>query len=150
MKHFLTGALTLAATASAASVPAGWTPVKDVQGACQVAVPRDFKANYPTLPSLVKSADGKIDVQVVNQPGKTVTPLDSAAQKVLGVDKVFDNTPQRVFYSNKPANFAGTEVTSWHVRVPGSNSVCFATITMRAGASEDTAKKIAATIGPAK
>jgi hypothetical protein len=150
MKSFLSGVSLFVLTASAASVPSGWSPVKDEQGACQVAVPHDFKAHYPKMPSLVKSQDGKIEVQVVNQPGKTVTPLDSAAQKVLAIDKLFDNTPQRVFFANKPVTFAGTQVTSWNVRVPGSNSVCFVTITLKPGASEDTAKKIAQTVGPAK
>jgi hypothetical protein len=150
---FATAALATAAlltTASAASIPAGWTTIKDSKGACQAGVPPDFKPDKG-LPSLATGPGRLIEIQIVSRVGGTVKPLSDLAKKALLVDKMFENTPNKVFYSNAPQkSLEGKMLTGWHITVAGNGGTCAGIITLQGGAPEDVAKKIADTLGPIK
>lgn len=143
-------ATALVAAASAASIPAGWTTIKDSKGACQVGIPPDFKPN-PSFKGLGEGPGQVISIQIVSQAGAKVRPLNDLAQKAVRVDKMFDNTNDKLFYSTAPLKgFDGKTSAGWHITVIGNGGTCAGIITLLPGASEDLAKKIADTLGPAK
>jgi hypothetical protein len=150
---FATSALittALITTVSAASIPAGWTIIKDSKGACQAGIPPDFKPN-PSFKGLGEGPGQVISIQIVSQAGAKVRPLNDLAQKAVRVDKMFDNTNDKLFYSTAPLKgFDGKTSTGWHITVTGNGGTCSGIITLLPGASEDLAKKIADTLGPAK
>jgi hypothetical protein len=140
----------LITTVSAASIPAGWTTIKDLKGACQAGIPPDFKPN-PSFKGLGEGPGQVISIQIVSQTGGTVKPLNDMAQKLVKVDKMFENTTSKLFYSTGPLKgFDGKTTTGWQITVPGNGGTCSGMITLLPGASEDLAKKIADTVGPAK
>jgi len=64
---------------------------------------------------------------------------------------MFENTDKRVFYANKQAKVVdGRLLTAFQVTVPRTGGSCLGVITLTPTESEELAKKIAATIGPAK
>jgi hypothetical protein len=134
----------------AAAQPAGWHLIKDEAGACQMAVPPNWTVNAQ-LPRMATGPE-MAAASILTQAGKTVRPLTDAVQNVLGVDKMLENTPQRVFWSIKPASFpAGTPpVVAYHITVQGKNGTCVGQITLKQGASETLVKQIAYTVAPAK
>jgi hypothetical protein len=127
--------------------PAGWKMLHDKTNSCMVSVPADWtvSAGSPWMANAPKD-DG--DIQIVSSAGRTVKPFNEMAQKALMVDKMFDNTPQRVFFSN-PATKSDKPLTPYHVTVPGKGGTCTALISARPGLSEETVKKIAATLSAA-
>ena len=140
----------LVPAASAASIPAGWTTIKDSKGACQAGIPPDFKPN-PNFKGLGEGPGQVISIQIVSQAGAKVRPLNDLAQKAVRVDKMFDNTNDKLFYSTGPLKgFDGKTSTGWHITVTGNGGTCAGIITLLPGASEDLARKIADTLGPAK
>jgi hypothetical protein len=140
----------LAATVSAASIPAGWTTIKDLKGACQAGIPPDFKPN-PNFKGLGEGPGQVISIQLVSQAGGTVKPLNDMTQKIVKVDKMFENSTSKLFYSTAPLKgHDGKTSTGWHITVTGNGGTCTAEITLLPGASEDLARKIADTLGPAK
>jgi hypothetical protein len=143
-------ATVLVATASAASIPAGWTTIKDLKGACQAGIPPDFKPN-PAFKGLGEGPGQVISIQIVSQAGAKVRPLNDLAQKAVRADKMFANSADKVFYSTPPLKgHDGKMTTGWHITVTGNGGTCAGIITLLPGASEDLAKKIADTLGPAK
>jgi len=140
----------LVMAASAASIPAGWTMLKDSKGACQVGIPADFKPN-PSFKGLGEGPGQLISIQIVSQAGAKVKPMNDLTQKALKVDKMFDNSADKLFYSLAPMKTSdGKMLTRWHITVSGNGGTCSGVITLQPGASEDLARKIADTLGPAK
>ncbi len=85
---------------------------------------------------------------VLAQASKTGLPMSDTVQKTVGVDKMIENSAQRVFWAAKPASPSQgmPVVIGYHVTVPGKDGTCAAQINIRQGGSEDLVKKIAATV----
>jgi hypothetical protein len=143
--------LFFAALATVASAqPKGWQVLKDKTGACQMAVPPDWHPN-PQLPNMATAPDMS-DAILQAQAGKTVRPIPEGAQSIVGVAKMLENTPQRVFWAGKPVSYPATAppVVGYHVTVPGKGGTCFAQITVKPAVPESLVKQIAETVGPTK
>jgi hypothetical protein len=141
---------TFALVLTAAAETAGWKAIKDTSAACQMSVPPDWNVNAQ-VPSMATGPE-LAAATIVSQPGKTVRPMNETVQNVVGVDKMLENTAQRVFWAGKPISVpAGAPpVVAYHVTVPGKNGTCVGQITIKQGGSEALVKQIAATAGPAK
>lgn len=61
------------------------------------------------------------------------------------VNKMIENTPKMVFYSNPPTK-SEHPITPYRAVVPGKDGTCSAMISVRAGVSEEIVKKIAGTL----
>jgi hypothetical protein len=135
---------------TAGAQPKGWQLVKDKTGACQIAVPPDWHTN-PLVPNMATSPDIS-DVMITAQPGKEVRPIPEGAQPVLGVDKMIENTPKRVFWAGKAVSFppSSPPVIAFHVTTPGKGGTCVGQITVKVGTPETLVKQIADTVGPTK
>lgn len=148
MKIFLT-MVVLAFPIFADSLPAGWIALKDMKGVCQAGAPGDFKPD-PNFPGLGKGPGDTLEVQVLSSPAP-VKPLMEAVAKMMNIDRLVENTPQRVFYVEKPGKVKdGRTMTGWTVKVPRGTGNCSAVITVVPGGQEELVKKIAATLGPMK
>lgn len=162
-----------AACAGAQSIPVGWKVVKarytnqipdewekaakaaGPPGSCQIAVPDDWKASPFVIGEVEAPSSSYLhpfDVRVqADVPGPTFA---QQVQVIKGNDKSFHVTGQaviedsasRYWTTQNPA--AGT--TEWDVTVPGRPN-CQATLHFpESAASQATAKKIMATLSPAK
>jgi hypothetical protein len=147
MKSLFFSIALLAAPVFADSIPAGWTVVKDLKKACQIAAPGDFKPD-PNFPGLAKGPGDAVEVQVLSSPAP-VKPVMESVAKMMNIEKFVENTDKRVFYANKPLKLNdGRMRVGWTVKVPRTGGNCSAVITVTPGGSEDLVKKIAATLGP--
>ena len=80
-----------------------------------------------------------------------VKPLIESVAKMMGVDRMFENTDKRVFYANKAGEgrrWATAHCVQGHG--PADRRILSRGDHSHAHRSEELAKKIAATIGPAK
>jgi hypothetical protein len=149
MRILLSAIALLPALLIADAIPSGWTVLKERTGACQIGAPGDFKPDSMS-PSLAKGPGDAMEVQIYSSTSP-VKPLNETVAKVMGIEKMFENTDKRIFYALKQAKVMdGRMITAWRVTVPRTGGSCFATITLTPAGSEDLARKIAATIGPAK
>ncbi len=149
MKLSLSSIALLAVPLLADSIPSGWIVLKDTKGVCQIGAPGDFKPDG-TFVGLGRGPGDTVEVQAFSSPAPVKPMMDSVA-KAMGIDRLVENTAQRLFYVNKPLTGKdGRTMTAWTVKVPRGTGNCFATITVVPGGSEDLVKKIAATIGPVK
>jgi len=81
----------------------------------------------------------------------TINPLLDAVARMMNIDKILDNTANRLFYREAPVKGPdGKQLVGWTVKVPNGTGNCFATITVASGGQDDLVAKIAATISPAK
>ena len=140
----------LALVSTAVAQPRGWLSIKDKTGACQMAVPPDWHINTH-IPNMATAPDLS-DVTISAQSGKEVRPIPEGAQSVLGVDKMIENTPKRVFWAGKPVSYppSSPPVVAYHVTTPGKGGTCVGQITVKAGTADTLVKQIADTVGPAK
>ena len=86
---------------------------------------------------------------VTNQPGQAFNPLTEFFQKVLNIrkEKLFENTAKRIFYQDKiSAN--PDDPNSYSFSVPGRAGTCSGHLTFLPSIPEDTARKIALSLGP--
>jgi hypothetical protein len=134
----------LLAVSAVAQTPSQWTVIHDKSNACQVSVPADWK---PTagIPGSASAPADQGDLQLSSQPGKTVKPFNEMTQKALMVNKMIENTPKMVLYSNEPTK-SDHPITPYRAIVPGKDGTCSVMISVRAGVNEDMVKKIAATL----
>ena len=83
----------------------------------------------------------------------TFRPLNEAGMKAAGVEKIFENTAERVFYSHgRPKVAAGNQspTRNWYVRVPSKDGTCMGSIEFRESVSEEVAKQIALSLAKAE
>ena len=115
-----------------------------------MSVPPDWNINAH-VPSMATGPD-LADAIILSQPGKTVRPMNDVVKNVVGVDKMLENTAQRVFWAAKPASFppGSPPVVAYHVAVPGKEGTCAGQITIKQGGPEPLVKQIAATVAPVK
>ncbi len=119
-------------------------------GSCQLAVPPDWAVDAEADRAVgqtghMKSANGKLSVSIQEHPPGE--PLDRAKAVAMQFDKrakVLEESPNRVWLTS-PYVLG----TTWTVLVAG-NPVCDAHFIIEDAAMQDTAKKIVATVGPAK
>jgi hypothetical protein len=116
----------------------------DKTNGCQMAVPSDWTVDLQAWWA-AKAPNEQGDASVISDAGRTVKPLDKKAQKSLMVDELFENTPQRVFFSN-PRTVSDHPVWTYHVWVPAKGGMCVASIKVGEGVSKDTVKMMAATV----
>lgn len=114
----------------------GWKTIKDKTGACQISVPSSWTEQ--SIPGHVASP--------VSTGGMVITgtspfkPFRSDTLKILGVEKVYENSAARSFYVTKP-NGTPPQI-NYHIEAPGAGNRCIAEISLPSNYSEDEAKKI--------
>jgi hypothetical protein len=130
--------------------PVGWQLIKDQASGCQLAVPPSWNLN-PQVPRMATGPD-LAAATIIGYAGKSVHPLNEAEQGIVGVDKMLENTQQRVFWAGKPVSLpAGTPpVVAYHVTVAGKGGTCVGQITIKQGTPDTIVKQIAATVGSTK
>jgi hypothetical protein len=135
---------------SAQVVPAGWQIVKDSKNTCQIAVPADWSPYGDTHSAAVLHDTSTALAVVTSQPGQSFTPLTEFFQKVLNIskEKLFENTSKRIFYQDKTSASA-EDSNSYSFSVPGKAGTCSGHLTFLPSIPEDTARKIALSLGPA-
>jgi len=133
----------------AQSLPAGWKPIKDPKGKCQVGVPGDYNLANAAA-GYASAKDHGIEVILTSREGNTLKPLSEAGMKVAGVDRVAENSTQKRFYAMKPSKHEGKTITSWYEIIPYPGGTCSANITIREGAPQDQFNQIAATLSASK
>ena len=140
----------LGLVSAAGAQPKGWQTIKDKTGSCQMAVPPDWHTN-PQIPNMATSPDIS-DVMITAQAGREVRPIPEGAYQVLGVDKMIENTPKRVFWAGKAVSYppSSRPVIAYHVTTPGKGGTCVGQITVKVGTAETLVKQIADTVGPTK
>jgi len=132
----------------AQDVPSGWKVVKDKQGACQLAVPAGWVADK-LISSFVGSADGKANaVPHGVRAGQSFVEATTLAKQGLQPTKTIEDSGKRLWYAYQGGSTAAGGA-DWYVAVPG-NPVCTAQISFKTPAMEETAKKIALSLKPAK
>jgi hypothetical protein len=88
------------------------------------------------------------DLTISSSPGKTFKPFNEMTQKALMITKMIENTPKIVFYANEPTK-SDHPITPYRAIVPGKDGTCSTMISVRAGVTEETVKKIVATLSVA-
>ncbi len=121
----------------------GWQTVKDRTGACQLSVPGNW--SVLSTPGHV-SSPSHLGTTVISG-NRAFRPFHESTLKMLGIDKLFENSAQRIFYSTKPH---GTPpLMTYHVEAPGRTMSCIAEITSTPSYSLEEVKKIAASLSAA-
>ena len=143
--------LSLLASALAQTTPAGWKIVKDSKSVCQIAVPPDWDPLFEnTVAAVFQNATAAIAV-VTSQAGQAFKPLPDTLQKLLGIrkGKLFENTARRVFYQDKISKHS-EDPNAYSASVPGKAGTCSCHVVVLPRVPEETAKKIALSLGPAQ
>ncbi len=130
----------------AQTIPPHWRVIESPEKACQVAAPPDWKQDGVVTNRAV-SPDRRSHV-VVHQstPGQTLAKIGAAAKQVMAPVHIFENTDKRLWYETDDKK----NDTRWYVAVPGDGKICDAQIQYNGPRQEAIAKKIAASLGPAK
>ncbi len=136
------GLLLLSATVSAQP---GWQTFKDKTGDCQLSVPANWSVQ--SEPGRAASPEHMGTTLVEGRVAFRQFNLSEGMKKALNIDKVYENSAQRVFYSG-PSGGAPPAVI-YHVEVAGRTKVCIAEITSTPSYSLDEVKKVAATLSAA-
>jgi hypothetical protein len=132
------------------SKPNDWITVKDKSGSCQMSVPGDWVTNaqmsgHVTTPE-------HTDSMVISSFKHLRKPMSDETQKAVGVDKIFENTPDRWFYAAKPIPGTGGKPTLvvYHIEVAREDGTCIAQILVNQNHPEEEVKKIAASVSAVK
>jgi hypothetical protein len=139
----------LVAAAAAGSIPEGWKAIKDSKGLCRIAVPADWTAGAENTGSAVFQ-DASVAIAVVtSQPGQTYRPLSDAMLKLMNIpkEKLFENSATRLFYKDRTGRDA-SEPSALSVMTPGKGGACSSRVVFLSSVPEETAKKIALSVGP--
>lgn len=153
MREYIVSALILllAPCLQAQAVPAGWQIVKDAKSACQIAVPTDW-APYGDNGGVAVFHDVSTAIAVVtSQPDQVFKPLPEAVQRVMGIpkEKMFENSAKRVFYQDR-TSANQDDPNAYSIAVPGKTGTCSGHLTFLPSVTQETARKIALSLGPAE
>lgn len=143
-------AVAAASLALAQGVPADWKIMRDLEDACQVAVPKDWDTN---LPAMAQAPGNRLGVVILFNETEKYTPLDAATLKALDTVKVVENSAKRYFVQSKEFKSitGGTGTTRrWMVSIPVQKGRCGITLNLAQGADEATAEKVANSLAPLK
>ena len=140
--------LSLAITA-VRTPPANWKTVKDSEGLCQIAVPPDWDMLYETDGAATFHDVTTAIAVVTSQPNQRFKPLPDNLLKLLAIpkDKLFENTPKRVFYQDKISRNP-EEPNALSASVPGKTGTCSCHIVALPSIPEATTKAIALSLSP--
>jgi len=143
--------LSLLASALAQTTPAGWKIVKDSKGICQIAVPPEWEPLSETTGAAVFQDAPTAIAVVTSQAGQAFKPLPESLQKLLGIrkDRLFENTARRIFYQDEISK-RSEEPNAYSASVPGKDGTCSCHLVVPPSIPEETAKKIALSLGPAQ
>ena len=135
--------------ASDNTAPPAGNVVKDVKGSCQILVPENWTPSSENTGSAVLQDPSNAIAVVTSQPGQAFKPLTEAMHKLMRIpkDKMFENSARRIFYQDKVARDLA-DTNAFSAMVPGKNGTCSARIVFLSSVSEETAKKIALSVGP--
>jgi hypothetical protein len=134
----------LAGLAAAQSVPAGWRTVKDDSGACQFAVPPDWKAS--AIPHLLEDPKQTLTAMVVEEEYFRFQPLTAADIRNHSPARVVENSPRRIFLVGQPRTLLRVTTSAWNVWIPSARASCHLSLTLRTGADEALAGRVAGTL----
>jgi hypothetical protein len=149
MRKFIVDTLIFLAAAGGATIPPGWKAVKDAKGVCQIAVPKEWVPGAENTGSAVLQ-DASVAIAVVtSQQGQTFRPISESMLKLLNVpkDKLFENSATRTFFQDRTGRDA-SEPNSLSAMVPGKVCTCSSRVVFLPSVPEETAKKIALSVGP--
>jgi hypothetical protein len=132
-------------------VPAGWQIVKDSKNACQIAVPADWSPYGENIGAAVFQEVSTAIATVTSQPGQKFAPLTDSMQRLLEIpkDQMFENTAKLTFYREKISKNK-EDANAYSFSAPGKAGMCSGHLTALPGISEDVARKIAFSLGPAQ
>ena len=135
--------------ASEHTTPPAWKTLRDVKGSCQISVPEDWTAAHENSGSAVLQDSSNEIAVVTTQPGQTFKPLTESMQKLMRIpkEKMFENSAMRIFYQDKVARSL-EDTNAFSVMVLGKSGTCSARVVFLSSVSEETAKKIALSLGP--
>ncbi|HZT31223.1 MAG TPA: hypothetical protein VFA33_15140 [Bryobacteraceae bacterium] len=141
----------LAASVLPQATPGDWKIVKDSKGVCQIAVPPDWDLYSESTGAAVLHDPTTAIAVVTSQPGQAFKPLPENLQKILGIrkDKLFENTAKRIFYQDKISRHP-EDPNAYIVNVPFKNGTCSCRVVVLPAVSEEIAKKITLSVGPAQ
>lgn len=136
--------------AAAQTVPAGWKVLRDSKGACQIAVPPDWVPLTDSSGAAVFHDATTAIAVVTSQPGQIFKPLSESQLRVFGIrkEKLFENTVKRLYYQDKTSR-NGEDSNAYSGMVPGRGGTCSCHVVFVPSITEDVARKIALTLGPA-
>jgi len=148
VRPFLLCALVVSACGQTA--PPGWKIVHDGKMLCQIAVPPDWSPFTEGSGAAVFHDATTAIAVVTSQPGQAFKPLTESQLRNLGVprDKIYENSAKRLFYQDRVAE-SPDESNAFSAMVPGKDGTCSSHVVFSRDISEDTARKIALSIGPA-
>ena len=152
MREYIVSTLFLLFTLPVAeqNVPAGWRVVKDSRSICQIAVPPEWVLLEESTGAAVLQNTTTAIAVVTSQPDQTFRPLTEFLQKVVVTrkDKMFENSARRIFYQDKISRNSG-DPNAYTASVPARGGTCSGRVTFLPIVSEETAKKIMLSLGPA-
>ena len=145
----LAALLALLASVPAQTPAAGWQTIKDVKGVCQIMVPPDWEPLSGSAGAAVFQGATTAIAVVTSQPGQAFQPLAEKFLKVLDVpkDKLFQNTAKRTFYQDRISRHPD-EPNAFSSSVPNKAGTCSCHIVVLPSVTDETAKKIALSLGP--
>jgi len=141
--------LCLMLLASDHTAPSAGKLIKDVKGSCQILVPENWTPSNENTGSAVLQDSSNTIAVVTSQPGQVFKPLTESMQKLMGIpkNKMFENSTKRIFYQDRVARDL-TDTNAFSTMMPGKNGTCSARVVFLSSVSEETAKKIALSLGP--
>jgi hypothetical protein len=142
--------LLFVAPAFGQTVPAGWKLVRDAKDACQIAVPAEWSPLSEKGGAAVLHDPGTAIAVVTSQPGQAFKPLSPTMVKLMDIPKakMFENTAKRIFYEDKTSLHA-EDPNAYTASVPGNSGMCSCRVVFLPRIGDDTARKIALSLGPA-
>ena len=134
----------------AQTVPEGWQIIKDTKNLCQIAVPAEWSQYGAGNGAAVLKDTGVAMAVVTSQPQQAFAPLPAAVVRVLDIpkEKLFENSAKRIFYQDKTSK-GPEDANSYNFAVPGKTGTCSGHLTFLPSVTEEVARKIAMSLGPA-
>lgn len=147
--RFLFLTIAVAGLLSAQATPAGWKVIKDLEDACQVAVPEAWDNRM--IQNIATEPGNKLSAIVSYSESDKYAPLAPAALTALDTVKVVENSAKRYFIQSKEfKNIRGGSGTTrmWRSGVPAKSGTCRLDVTLAQGADEAVAEKVIQTLAP--
>jgi hypothetical protein len=134
---------------SAQPIPSGWKVITDAKGTCQIAVPPEWALLTENSGAAILQDSTTAIAVVTSQPGQVFKPMTEAMQRVLGIRKesMFENTVKRLFYQDKTSKNS-SDTNAYSASLPSKAGTCSCHISFLPSIPEETAKKIALSLGP--
>ena len=142
----LAAILVLSLVSTSVFADANWQTLKGAAGSCQLSIPGSW--SLLSQPGHAASPEHMGTTVIEGRVPFHQFHFSEGMQKVLNIETVFENSPQRVFYVAKAGDASGSLI--YHVEAPGRTKVCIAEISTSSSYSPDEVKKIAVTLAAVK